>query len=386
MKTRALLAGLIVLLALAGTAWAGSEGGGGMGWLPPNYNDAYGDEVDGLYNAVLILVTITFFLTEGLLLLFCFLYKAKKDKRATYSHGSMKAEAAWTIVPAAILAWLAIVQAGSWQEIRTGFPDESDPDNVVVQVMARQFDWEFRWASADGVFSLEGDPEMADDIMTTNRLFVPYGKKVLCKMSSIDVIHSFFIPYARVKQDAMPGIMTKVWFEVSRYPVWNLQTQELEHWTEEDFNGQLVGIPWNRYMGTGTEEFVYSRSEPDKYNVTIPSWNKKEGVTEVTVLQDGKLTKVPADDVNYVLHFIEIACAELCGMGHYGMDADLFILPPVLYEKWLNDMNPDNSGEGFAKWKDWYDKWDVVRPQYNLPQNAETHKSLIKETGEEVHK
>src|SRR5258708_26848086 len=155
------------------------------GWLQPTIT-SMGRDIDHLYMIIMWIVIILFILTQGLLIFSVIFFRQKKGKKPASFHGSTGAEIAWTITPALILGILTYLSASMWNQIRMNFP--KDKDAVVVQVMAEQFAWNFRYAGQDGVFGT------ADDVMTLNELHVPVHKKILLKISSKDVIHSFFQP------------------------------------------------------------------------------------------------------------------------------------------------------------------------------------------------
>ena len=79
-----------------------------------------------------------------------------------------------------------------------------------MQITGEQFAWNFQYAGADGKF------DTPDDVITLNQLHFPVGKPVVATLASKDVIHSFFLPEFRVKQDAVPGLKTRIWFEGNR--------------------------------------------------------------------------------------------------------------------------------------------------------------------------
>ncbi len=143
----------------------------------------------------------------------------------------------WTIASflpdAAILTfelWLIFMLGlPIWSQIKEDFPAESDSN--VVHLVGEQYAWNFHYAGPDGVFgrldskqiapeNMIGldmeDPAGKDDITTLNELHVPLGKPTLLYMSSKDVIHSFFVPEFRVKQDMVPGMRIPLWFEANR--------------------------------------------------------------------------------------------------------------------------------------------------------------------------
>lgn len=116
-----------------------------------------------------------------------------------------------------------------WSNIKMRMPDEKDA--VVVEVVAEQFGWNIHYPGPDGKFGRRApelvhfnnpigldrtDPDAADDVTVGNELHLPLGKKVLIKLTSKDVIHDFFVPEFRIKQDAVPGMLIPVWIEPTR--------------------------------------------------------------------------------------------------------------------------------------------------------------------------
>jgi cytochrome c oxidase subunit II len=85
-----------------------------------------------------------------------------------------------------------------------------DPNTVRVEVNAHQWAWDFRYAGPDKKF---GTP---DDILTWNELKVPLGVPVSMQLASVDVIHSIYFPNLRVKMDAVPGQINRLWFSAEQ--------------------------------------------------------------------------------------------------------------------------------------------------------------------------
>ena len=249
---------LIVATALTATFGVASADGP---WLPPNVS-TLGERIDHLYNIIFWLVAILFFGTEIALLWFIIRYRRKKGvKVSTVSH-SGTAEAIWSIIPALILIFIAVYQWNTWADAKIRKPDESEA--VKVQIIAKQFEWRMRYAGPDGVFATE------DDVTTTNQLYIPENKMILAQMRSEDVIHSFFLPEHRVKQDVNPGPGNTVW-------LW--------------FDAHKTG----------------------KY---------------------------------------EIACAEICGLGHYRMRAQMFVQTQDEFESWLQGKYDEGKKPADWGW-DW---------------------------------
>jgi cytochrome c oxidase subunit 2 len=83
----------------------------------------------------------------------------------------------------------------------------ADPRAVRLEIDAHQWAWDARYAGPDGKFNT------ADDIVTMNDIRVPVGVPVVMQLASSDVVHSFALPNFRVKQDAVPGMVNRLWFQ-----------------------------------------------------------------------------------------------------------------------------------------------------------------------------
>jgi cytochrome c oxidase subunit 2 len=90
------------------------------------------------------------------------------------------------------------------------------PDVVRIELNAHQWAWDFRYAGTDGKFGTD------DDIVSLNDLRVPIDQPVLFQIGSTDVLHSLYIPNMRVKQDAVPGMRTRAWFQAKETGVFDI--------------------------------------------------------------------------------------------------------------------------------------------------------------------
>jgi cytochrome c oxidase subunit 2 len=91
----------------------------------------------------------------------------------------------------------------------------------VVRVTAKQFNWEVQYPGPDGRFDTD------DDLVLENDLEVPVDAVVHVRLRSRDVIHSFFLPHLRLKQDAVPGREIVVWFQATRPGRYEIPCAEL---------------------------------------------------------------------------------------------------------------------------------------------------------------
>ena len=347
---------VVVVLVLKYVPWD-------FGWFPENVNSAnYGEEVDRLYRTIFIIVALTFFLTEITLVFCCIRFRSRPGTKSVYSHGSTKAELFWSVIPGVILVWLALTQNEAWRMAKIDFPDESDPNVVVVQVFAEQFKWHFRYPGTDGKFGT------GDDVVATDKLYVPVNRDVLLKMSAKDVIHSFFLPHARVKQDLVPGMMTKVWFSIKKHAVYDIgdpEKQSLKFVTTQEFAEMKTA--WGGY--TFVEEKIDQQGrvldeERDKkelwkgYKKYYYRLNDDAG-DSVEAIQNSKIAEIPPTQVTHVMHYYDIACAELCGLGHYNMKAQLHVVTQEMYDQWLSRQKRTTAAEKFEN------IWDEYFPHYN---------------------
>ncbi len=190
-----------------------------MNWLLEPSVSTFGPDIDQLYYIILIITGIVFFVTEGLLIYFLVKYRAREGRKAEYIHGSTRAEVIWTAVPFVVVLVLALMSKPLWDQIKEPslFPEGA----YEIEVVARQFEWEARYAGANGEFD-------ADDSFTLlNRVHVPVNQPVILHLEAEDVIHSFFVPDFRVKQDAVPGRRIPVWFEITETGEYELGCAEL---------------------------------------------------------------------------------------------------------------------------------------------------------------
>jgi len=205
-------------------------------WLPENINK-YGYVIDDLFMFILYLTGAIFIVTG--LLLFRFLWKydaARNSEPAKYTHGNHSLEILWSILPAVILLFIAIFQMDAWAEHKMRRPllENGDRKPALAQVTGRQFEWRIRYAGPDQQI---GTP---DDFHIVNELHVPVDEDVVLRVQSEDVLHSFFLPNLRIKQDLVPGMKQFSWFHANRIGVFDLACAELCGWGHYKMRGRLI--------------------------------------------------------------------------------------------------------------------------------------------------
>ena len=164
-------------------------------WMLPESFSTFGGDVDQLYYIILWITGIIFFITESLLLYFIVRYRHREGRTAAFEHGSNKMEIVWTVATLVICLAIGIVSKPVWDTMKVDVPDGA----LEVIVTAKQFEWNVTYPGTDGVLGT------ADDYSLINALHAPEDRPVLIYLRAEDVLHSFFLPEMRVKQDAVPG-------------------------------------------------------------------------------------------------------------------------------------------------------------------------------------
>ena len=208
-------------------------------WLPENVS-SFGADVDHLFMVILWIVTIAFLATQAALVYALFKYGSRGGK-ATFIHTNHRLEFWWTVVPAGILVFIAFYQFNTWIHIKSGKKLANEqPD---AEVLAGQFEWRIRYPGPDCKIGTE------DDIQSLNNLHVPVNKDFTIRLRSRDVLHSFFLPNLRVKQDAVPGMEIPVWFHPTKEGDFNLYCAELCGWGHYKMRGMLTVHSQTGYDG-----------------------------------------------------------------------------------------------------------------------------------------
>ncbi|HSM36241.1 MAG TPA: cytochrome c oxidase subunit II [Longimicrobiales bacterium] len=189
-----------------------------MGWLPEAVS-TYAGQIDGIFYLILAITGVIFVGVEAVLLWFVLAYRHREGREAYHTHGNIKVEVIWTAVPAVLVVLIGVLSIGPWLEIRGA--DSIPDDAYAVDMTAKQFEWNATYVGSDGEMGTD------DDVTQRNQLHIPVGRPVVVTLRSEDVIHSFFLPQFRVKQDAVPGMETPVWFEATQEGEFQLACAEL---------------------------------------------------------------------------------------------------------------------------------------------------------------
>ncbi len=241
------------------------------GWLPRGIS-SYSVAIDNLFYIILGITGFFFVVTEMLLAYAIFTSRGTEEGKAHFSHGNKNLEIGWTVMTAAILLFVAFSQIPVWS--RAKFLSNKPKKTPDAMVTASQFLWQIRYPiwdeAANKAKALNSlNPSLQDSFELINELHVPQcdaetGDQVLIHLQTRDVIHSFWLPNVRVKQDALPGHMIPVWFDAKRAGEYEWVCAELCGWGHYRMRARLI---------------VHPREGPDSYN----EWLKQESKRQLAI-------------------------------------------------------------------------------------------------------
>lgn len=265
----------------------------------------HGPQVDNLMAISMWLIFTVQTITQFLLHYFAFKYRGNKDRKAFYYADNDKLEFIWTIIPVIVLAGLILYGLYAWTNIM--FLDDDKDDALYVEVYAKQFSWEVRYAGEDGVLGkanvryIEGvntmgvdmsDPNAADDI-TASELHLPKGRKIIFKFRSQDVLHSAYFPHFRAQMNVVPGMVTEFGFTPT----------------------------------ITTDEMRLDPGIVDK----VANINRIRSKKSAELSAKGEAALDP-----YTFDYL-LLCNKICGASHYNMQMKVVVDEEADFNKWLSE-------------------------------------------------
>lgn len=237
-------------------------------WFPEAISE-HGKTIDDQFALSFVVLGILFLISQGIFG-YAVMRSARRGKGSTpFWPAKPRTEFLVTFVVVGLFfvldVTLSLFSEKAWANL---YFSEPAPDAVLVEVTAEQFAWNVRYPGADGRFGKTDtqkitrtnpigldrfDEAAGDDVVTLGDLQVPIGRPIRIRLRSKDVLHSFWVPALRLKQDIVPGMAIELQFKVTK---------------------------------------------PGEY---------------------------------------EIACAELCGLGHFRMKGTLTVVEQERFEEWLKE-------------------------------------------------
>jgi len=183
-----------------------------LDWFPPQASREAAD-IDRLYDVSMVLSVPIFVLVMTVALYSVWRFRARPGDHGDGApiHGSTRLEAIWVTIP-----FLIVCALGAYSWIVLDDIEAKKPAEMVVNVTGQQFAWTFDYPQPAGGDAIESD-----------QLFLPRDRRVVFKIRSKDVIHSFWVPAFRVKMDAVPGLVTTIRTTPERPGVYSIVCAEL---------------------------------------------------------------------------------------------------------------------------------------------------------------
>jgi cytochrome c oxidase subunit 2 len=234
MKLNAKTVGLLLLIGVA-LLLAGLFVGAFNNLMPAEAS-AEAKSVDALFNLMMVIATIVFLIVEGVLLYSILKFRKPKgdETDAAYNHGNMALEITWTAIPAVIVVVLSLYSYQVFANQQT--PNDNE---ITIQVKGQQFVWSFTYPHDSTV-----------NMLSSGELHLPINQPIRMEITAADVMHGFWIPEFRIKQDAIPGRTTEARFTPTLAGVYEVVCYEL--------CGSGHGLMQN-------EVIVQSQEDYDKY-------------------------------------------------------------------------------------------------------------------------
>ncbi len=181
----------------------------------------YSGDVDRLVWLITILVGVWFLAAEAMFFWLIFRFRARPGVPAQYVTGKEKHVKRWINIPHTLIlvcdVVIIVAAVRVWVKVKQTMP----PADETVRIISQQWAWTFQHPGPDGQL------DTADDITTEDSLHVPVGKTIQFQLESKDVLHSFFVPVLRLKQDAVPGRTITGWFQATKPGIHDIRCAEI---------------------------------------------------------------------------------------------------------------------------------------------------------------
>ena len=239
-------------------------------WLPPLASD-HGAGIDRMLRYLLLSVGTLY--VVGNAVLGYLVWKSSRQETVTARLASKESERRWSLIPAVIMMLVAeggvfLLGLPVWGKYYAAPPD----DTLTVELTAEQFAWNIRYPGADGRFG-RATPQLItlnnpigldaqdtagrDDIVLLNDIHLPVNRPARIRLRSKDVIHSFFVPDFRVKQDAVPGMTIEIWFVPTQTGTFELACNQICGFGHYTMRGLVTVVSAEDFENWLQEQAIY---------------------------------------------------------------------------------------------------------------------------------
>jgi cytochrome c oxidase subunit II len=255
----------------------------------------HGPWIDKIFYITLVPTGIVFILCHVALFWFGYKYSGKTGQKVLYIPHDNRLEIIWTAIPAFVMTILVIGGLWTWNIVMADVPENAVPgkDYVEIEATGSQFQWTIRHPGKDNLLGTKyfrnittnnflgqdwTDTKNHDDVIVQDEIVLPVNRTVRVRITARDVLHNFYLPQFRLKMDAVPGMPTYFVFKPTM--------------TTEQYRKQLSTVPEWQELNADNK----------------PRWRVFE---------------------------YELACAEMCGQGHFSMRRVVKVVSEKEYEEWV---------------------------------------------------
>jgi cytochrome c oxidase subunit II len=183
---------------------------------------SFAHEIDDLFTIITLVVGFWFILTEAAFFWLMVRFQYKEGRKAVYMTGEVHHDSRWVHYPHYVViacdVVLIVASIMVWNKIKIDQPENPD---ARIRVIGQQWAWTFVQPGKDGQLDTE------DDIITIDELHIQEGLTYVFELEAKDVLHSFFIPVFRLKQDAVPGRIITGWFQATKTGEYDITCAEM---------------------------------------------------------------------------------------------------------------------------------------------------------------
>jgi cytochrome c oxidase subunit 2 len=250
-------------------------------WFP-TAGSTQADKIDTLYDVLLIVSVPVFVLVMTIAIYSVFAFRAKPGETGdgAHIHGNTRLEVVWVTIPFLIVSALAIYGWIVLDDI-----EAKQPNELVVNVTGQQFAWSF---------------DYPQEKVKSNELVLPVDRPVHFQIHALDVLHSFWVPAFRMKQDAVPGIETQTRVTPTEEGTYEVVCAELCGLGHATMRQQVRVVPASEF-----DAWVKDRSEggaaPEKGESPIAAGRQiftSAGCNACHTLDDANATAEVGPDLN----------------------------------------------------------------------------------------
>ncbi len=278
----------------------------------PVVASSHGEMVDELITYLLVTAGVVFVIGHVVLLWFVWRGSIRAGRPASKTaRPSRRAEWIWALIPVLVIVGLfegGVLFLGhpAWQAIHGEVPD----DAIELEVVGKQFEWIMRYPGKDGQFGRtdpskvhetrnplgldKKDPNATDDIVFRGQLVLPIDRVAAVRLRSHDVTHCLAVPALRVKQDVVPGFPGRTLFKPTRLSPFMIEPR----------------------VSPAQPVHFATRADAQRW-------------------LDANSTPGEGSALHVITEGFDLACAELCGVGHYSMRGKVIVKTAAEFDKWL---------------------------------------------------